>query len=91
MEYTATNSQAIQNVRSTLDNLRYTDGKHWDSHVGKFNGLIAKLSSFGTDIPEREDGSDDSISPRVFCFDEYHFVYHWRRVHELTRCYSIRD
>ena len=52
--YTATNAQAVQNVRNELDALQYDDGKNWDSHIDKFNGLVAKLATYGKNLTDED-------------------------------------
>jgi len=52
--YTATNSQAIQNLRHQLDSLLYKDGGDWDEHFSKFMGILAQLASLDEEISEKE-------------------------------------
>ncbi len=43
--YTASNGQAIQNIRVKVDSLVYIGGTDWDEHLNKFNSLIAQLAT----------------------------------------------
>ena len=45
--YTASNEQAVQNLRVQLDKLVYAEGADWDDHLNKFNSLIAQLAVQG--------------------------------------------
>jgi len=44
LTYTASNEQAVQNIRIKLDSLVYVEGAEWDSHLNEFNSLIAQLA-----------------------------------------------
>ncbi len=41
--YTASNEEAIQNLRCQIDSLVYVEGTDWDEHLNKFNSLIVQL------------------------------------------------
>ena len=52
--YTASNEQAIQNLRVQLDQLVYIEGTDWDEHVNKFNALIAQLAMQNVSIDDKQ-------------------------------------
>jgi len=48
--YTASNAQAIQNLKNRLDALLYVDGKDWNAHVTKFLTIIGELATFDAEL-----------------------------------------
>lgn len=52
--YTATNTQAVQNIRNELDALRYQEGKIRDFHIDKFNRMVAKMATYGKNISDED-------------------------------------
>lgn len=55
--YTASNAQAILNLRQDMDNLRYKEGASWDDHVNKFTELLNKLATYDEELSEKEKAS----------------------------------
>lgn len=37
-------------MRNQLDQLKYVQGTNWDSHLDKFNGLVAKIATFSVNL-----------------------------------------
>jgi len=48
--YTASNVQAIQNLKNLLDSLLYVDGKDWNAHVTKFLTITGELATFNAEL-----------------------------------------
>ncbi len=42
--YTASDEQAIQNIRVKLDSLVYTEGAKWEDHLNQCNIPIAQIA-----------------------------------------------
>ena len=52
--YTASNEQAVQNLRVKLDSLKYVEGTDWEKHLNKFNHLISLLAIQNVAIDEKQ-------------------------------------
>ena len=52
--YTASNEQAVQNLRVKLDKLMYVEGTEWDDHLNEFNSLIAQLAVQNVEIDDSQ-------------------------------------
>jgi len=51
--YTASNEQAIQNIRVKLDSLVFAEGADWEEHINEFNNLIAQLAVQEVNIEDK--------------------------------------
>ena len=55
--YATSNAQAILNIRTELDNLRFSDDGDWDEHVNCFTAILGKLATYEAEIPDEEKAS----------------------------------
>lgn len=55
--YTASNAQAILNLRTELDNLRFSDDDGWNEQVKFFAEILGKLATYDAEIPEDDKAS----------------------------------
>jgi len=52
--YTATNVQAVQNLRNKLEMLMYVEGADWEEHMNTFNSLVAQLAVHNVSMDDKD-------------------------------------
>lgn len=51
--YTTTNAQAILNLRTLLDGLKYDDKTKFEKHMERFRHLCEQLATYNVTVPEQ--------------------------------------